>query len=202
MKDFEKLVDTIGYNKAFLAEDLKSLKISKRAADKLVNSGLMIKYDKCPEIIDKNIYYIPDEENEFDPVSVIQRLFIKNDVTGEVFGYEAGAGLISDIGLCDRVPGELIVYTNKYSDQMKHLIIENYGVQLIETQCAITNSNVNVLRLLEAIEILSKFKMVGSFTLRKITKAFSSYNLDKDIVSSYGDYYDFSTVLYARSVVS
>ncbi len=119
---------------------------------RMVASGDLLK-------IAKGKYYRPKQTllGEMKPVtSELVKDFLESD--GRIIGYITGTQAFSAMGITSQISGSILIGTNKYRRPVKR---GEYTVRFLQQDNEITNENIELLRILDAIKLIREIPSVS-----------------------------------------
>ncbi|MDD7642147.1 MAG: DUF6088 family protein [bacterium] len=155
LKDY--LMENFGYNEPIFLNDLSVEGLSDNAVrqgvKRLVGSGFLERYDS-------GIYYIPERggllgKSYLDPYLVIMRKYVQSKY--ETYGYFTGISFVNQLGLTTQMPAILEVVTNRESTNGRMITVGNQKVRIKKSTVAISDSNADLLQLLDSIGQAEKY---------------------------------------------
>ena len=151
------LMDNYGYNEPIFLNDLKVEGLSENAVwqsvKRLVANGFLERYDN-------GIYYIPKRsgllgKSYLDPYMVIMRKYIQNK--SDIYGYVTGISFANQLGLTTQMPAVIEVVTNREASNGRMITIGKQQVRIKKSDIIVSNFNVELLQLLDAIGQAEKY---------------------------------------------
>ena len=151
------LMENFGYNEPIFLNDLSVEGLSENAVrqsvKRLVANGFLERYDS-------GIYYIPKQggllgKSYLDPSLVIMRKYVQNK--SETYGYITGISFANQLGLTTQMPAIIEVVTNRESTNGRLITIGNQKVRVKKPTVTISDSNVDLLQLLDSIGQAEKY---------------------------------------------
>lgn len=151
------LMENFGYNEPIFLNDLSVEGLSENAVrqsvKRLVANGFLERYDS-------GIYYIPKQggllgKSYLDPSLVIMRKYVQNK--SETYGYITGISFANQLGLTTQMPAIIEVVTNRESTNGRLITIGNQKVRVKKPTVTISDSNVELLQLLDSIGQAEKY---------------------------------------------
>ena len=151
------LMDNYGYNEPIFLNDLKVEGLSENAVrqsvKRLVANGFLERYDN-------GIYYIPKRsgllgKSYLDPYIVIMRKYIQNK--SDIYGYVTGISFANQLGLTTQMPAVIEVVTNREATNGRMITIGKQQVRIKKSDIIVSNFNVELLQLLDAIGQAEKY---------------------------------------------
>ncbi len=155
LKDY--LMENYGYNEPIFINDLFIEGISENAVrqsvKRLAASGFLERYDS-------GIYYIPKRggilgKSYLDPNIVIMRKYVQNK--SDKYGYVTGLSFANELGLTTQMPAIIEVVTNREATNGRMVMIGNQKVRVKKSSVPISESNAELLQLLDAIGQAEKY---------------------------------------------
>lgn len=155
LKDY--LMENYGYNEPIFINDLFIEGISENAVrqsvKRLAASGFLERYDS-------GIYYIPKRggilgKSYLDPNIVIMRKYVQNK--SDKYGYVTGLSLANELGLTTQMPAIIEVVTNREATNGRMVMVGNQKVRVKKSSVPISESNAELLQLLDAIGQAEKY---------------------------------------------
>lgn len=150
-------MENFGYNEPIFLNDLSVEGLSENAVrqsvKRLVANGFLERYDS-------GIYYIPKQggllgKSYLDPSLVIMRKYVQNK--SETYGYITGISFANQLGLTTQMPAIIEVVTNRESTNGRLITIGNQKVRVKKPTVTISDSNVDLLQLLDSIGQAEKY---------------------------------------------
>ena len=125
----------------------------RQSVKRLVANGFLERYDS-------GIYYIPKRggvlgKSYLDPSMVIMRKYVQNK--SEKYGYVTGLSFANQIGLTTQMPAILEVVTNREATNGRVVTIGNQKVRVKKSSIPISESNAEILQLLDGIAQAEKY---------------------------------------------
>lgn len=151
------LMENFGYNEPIFLNELSVEGLSENAVrqsvKRLVANGFLERYDS-------GIYYIPKQggllgKSYLDPSLVIMRKYVQNK--SETYGYITGISFANQLGLTTQMPAIIEVVTNRESTNGRLITIGNQKVRVKKPTVTISDSNVELLQLLDSIGQAEKY---------------------------------------------
>lgn len=151
------LMKNFGYNEPIFLNDLSVEGLSENAVrqsvKRLVANGFLERYDS-------GIYYIPKQggllgKSYLDPSLVIMRKYVQNK--SETYGYITGISFANQLGLTTQMPAIIEVVTNRESTNGRMITIGNQKVRVKKPTVTISDSNAELLQLLDSIGQAEKY---------------------------------------------
>lgn len=174
------LMENFGYNEPIFLNDLTIEGMSdnavRQSVKRLVANGFLERYDN-------GIYYIPKQggllgKSYLDPFLVIMRKYVKSK--SETYGYVTGISFANQLGLTTQMPAVIEVVTNRESTNGRMTIVGNMKVRIKKSTVTISDSNAELLQLLESIGQAEKYTelpiedtidiMISYVKLKRFTK--------------------------------
>lgn len=190
MKFLEYLQKHYSPNEPIFVKEIKKEKYSpnyaKQMLKKLYDEGHLKRFDT-------GVYYIPTETvlgtSVLSPRKVIEKKFISNN--GLVYGFYTGYTLANSVGLTTQVPNELEIMTNYESSRGRTAKIGKQVVHLKKSRVEVTQNNVDVLKLLELLNMMSEeqLKNNGGVVLRRYLQ---EHQISRSDINKYIDFYPLS----------
>lgn len=155
LKDY--LMENYGYNEPIFINDLFIEGISENAVrqsvKRLAASGFLERYDS-------GIYYIPKRggilgKSYLDPNIVIMRKYVQNK--SDKYGYVTGLLFANELGLTTQMPAIIEVVTNREATNGRMVMVGNQKVRVKKSSVPISESNAELLQLLDAIGQAEKY---------------------------------------------
>lgn len=155
LKDY--LMENYGYNEPIFINDLFIEGISENAVrqsvKRLAASGFLERYDS-------GIYYIPKRggilgKSYLDPNIVIMRKYVQNK--SDKYGYVTGLSFANELGLTTQMPAIIEVVTNREATNGRMVMVGNQKVRVKKSSVTISESNAELLQLLDAIGQAEKY---------------------------------------------
>ena len=155
LKDY--LMENYGYNEPIFINDLFIEGISENAVrqsvKRLAASGFLERYDS-------GIYYIPKRggilgKSYLDPNIVIMRKYVQNK--SDKYGYVTGLSFANELGLTTQMPAIIEVVTNREATNGRMVMVGNQKVRVKKSSVPISESNAELLQLLDAIGHAEKY---------------------------------------------
>ncbi len=155
LKDY--LMENYGYNEPIFINDLFIEGISENAVrqsvKRLAASGFLERYDS-------GIYYIPKRggilgKSYLDPNIVIMRKYVQNK--SDKYGYVTGLSFANELGLTTQMPAIIEVVTNREATNGRMVMVGNQKVRVKKSSVPISESNAELLQLLDAIGQAEKY---------------------------------------------
>lgn len=155
LKDY--LMENYGYNEPIFINDLFIEGISENAVrqsvKRLAASGFLERYDS-------GIYYIPKRggilgKSNLDPNIVIMRKYVQNK--SDKYGYVTGLSFANELGLTTQMPAIIEVVTNREATNGRMVMVGNQKVRVKKSSVPISESNAELLQLLDAIGQAEKY---------------------------------------------
>lgn len=155
LKDY--LMENYGYNEPIFINDLFIEGISENAVrqsvKRLATSGFLERYDS-------GIYYIPKRggilgKSYLDPNIVIMRKYVQNK--SDKYGYVTGLSFANELGLTTQMPAIIEVVTNREATNGRMVMVGNQKVRVKKSSVTISESNAELLQLLDAIGQAEKY---------------------------------------------
>ena len=155
LKDY--LMENYGYNEPIFINDLFIEGISENAVrqsvKRLAASGFLERYDS-------GIYYIPKRggilgKSYLDPNIVIMRKYVQNK--SDKYGYVTGLSFANELGLTTQMPAIIEVVTNREATNGRMVMVGNQKVRVKISSVPISESNAELLQLLDAIGQAEKY---------------------------------------------
>ena len=155
LKDY--LMENYGYNEPIFINDLFIEGISENAVrqsvERLAASGFLERYDS-------GIYYIPKRggilgKSYLDPNIVIMRKYVQNK--SDKYGYVTGLSFANELGLTTQMPAIIEVVTNREATNGRMVMVGNQKVRVKKSSVTISESNAELLQLLDAIGQAEKY---------------------------------------------
>ena len=155
LKDY--LMENFGYNEPIFINDLFIEGISENAVrqsvKRLAASGFLERYDS-------GIYYIPKRggilgKSYLDPNIVIMRKYVQNK--SDKYGYVTGLSFANELGLTTQMPAIIEVVTNREATNGRMVMVGNQKVRVKKSSVTISESNAELLQLLDAIGQAEKY---------------------------------------------
>lgn len=155
LKDY--LMENYGYNEPIFINDLFIEGISENAVrqsvKRLAASGFLERYDS-------GIYYIPKRggilgKSYLDPNIVIMRKYVQNK--SDKYGYVTGLSFANELGLTTQMPAIIEVVTNREATNGRMVMVGNQKVRAKKSSVPISESNAELLQLLDAIGQAEKY---------------------------------------------
>lgn len=155
LKDY--LMENYGYNEPIFINDLFIEGISENAVrqsvKRLAASGFLERYDS-------GIYYIPKRggilgKSYLDPNIVIMRKYVQNK--SDKYGYVTGLSFANELGLTTQMPAIIEVVTNREATNGRMAMVGNQKVRVKKSSVPISESNAELLQLLDAIGQAEKY---------------------------------------------
>lgn len=151
------LLENYGYNEPIFLNDLTIDGLSENAVrqsvKRLVANGFLERYDS-------GIYYIPKQggllgKSYLDPFLVIMRKYVKNK--SETYGYITGIFFVNQLGLTTQMPAVIEIVTNREATNGRMITVGNQKVRIKKPTVAVSNSNADLLQLLDGIGQAEKY---------------------------------------------
>ena len=151
------LMENYGYNEPIFINDLFIEGISENAVrqsvKRLAASGFLERYDS-------GIYYIPKRggilgKSYLDPNIVIMRKYVQNK--SDKYGYVTGLSFANELGLTTQMPAIIEVVTNREATNGRMVMVGNQKVRVKKSSVPISESNAELLQLLDAIGQAEKY---------------------------------------------
>lgn len=155
LKDY--LMENYGYNEPIFINDLFIEGISENAVrqsvKRLAASGFLERYDS-------GIYYIPKRggilgKSYLDPNIVIMRKYVQNK--SDKYGYVTGLSFANELGFTTQMPAIIEVVTNREATNGRMVMVGNQKVRVKKSSVPISESNAELLQLLDAIGQAEKY---------------------------------------------
>lgn len=155
LKDY--LMENYGYNEPIFINDLFIEGISENAVrqsvKRLAASGFLERYDS-------GIYYIPKRggilgKSYLDSNIVIMRKYVQNK--SDKYGYVTGLSFANELGLTTQMPAIIEVVTNREATNGRMVMVGNQKVRVKKSSVPISESNAELLQLLDAIGQAEKY---------------------------------------------
>lgn len=155
LKDY--LMENYGYNEPIFINDLFIEGISENAVrqsvKRLATNGFLERYDS-------GIYYIPKRggilgKSYLDPNIVIMRKYVQNK--SDKYGYVTGLSFANELGLTTQMPAIIEVVTNREATNGRMVMVGNQKVRVKKSSVPISESNAELLQLLDAIGQAEKY---------------------------------------------
>ena len=155
LKDY--LMENYGYNEPIFINDLFIEGISENAVrqsvKRLAASGFLERYDS-------GIYYIPKRggilgKSYLDPNIVIMRKYVQNK--SDKYEYVTGLSFANELGLTTQMPAIIEVVTNREATNGRMVMVGNQKVRVKKSSVPISESNAELLQLLDAIGQAEKY---------------------------------------------
>lgn len=155
LKDY--LMENYGYNEPIFINDLFIEGISENAVrqsvKRLAASGFLERYDS-------GIYYIPKRggilgKSYLDPNIVIMRKYVQNK--SDKYGYVTGLSFANELGLTTQMPAIIEFVTNREATNGRMVMVGNQKVRVKKSSVPISESNAELLQLLDAIGQAEKY---------------------------------------------
>lgn len=155
LKDY--LMENYGYNEPIFINDLFIEGISENAVrqsvKRLAASGFLERYDS-------GIYYIPKRggilgKSYLEPNIVIMRKYVQNK--SDKYGYVTGLSFANELGLTTQMPAIIEVVTNREATNGRMVMVGNQKVRVKKSSVPISESNAELLQLLDAIGQAEKY---------------------------------------------
>ena len=150
-------MENYGYNEPIFINDLFIEGISENAVrqsvKRLAASGFLERYDS-------GIYYIPKRggilgKSYLDPNIVIMRKYVQNK--SDKYGYVTGLSFANELGLTTQMPAIIEVVTNREATNGRMVMVGNQKVRVKKSSVTISESNAELLQLLDAIGQAEKY---------------------------------------------
>ena len=150
-------MENYGYNEPIFINDLFIEGISENAVrqsvKRLAASGFLERYDS-------GIYYIPKRggilgKSYLDPNIVIMRKYVQNK--SDKYGYVTGLSFANELGLTTQMPAIIEVVTNREATNGRMVMVGNQKVRVKKSSVPISESNAELLQLLDAIGQAEKY---------------------------------------------
>ncbi len=151
------LMENYGYNEPIFLSGLLIDGLSENAVrqsvKRLVENGFLERYDN-------GIYYIPKQggligKSYLDPLLVVIRKYVQNK--SETYGYVTGMSFANQLGLTTQMPAVIEIVTNRESTNGRMLIVGNLKVKIKKPSITISDSNAEILQLLDSIGQAEKY---------------------------------------------
>lgn len=151
------LMENYGYNEPIFLNALTVEGLSENAVrqsiKRLVANGFLERYDN-------GIYYIPKRgellgKSYLDPLLVIMRKYVQNKT--ETYGYVTGISFANQLGLTTQMPAVIEVVTNREATNGRMIAVGNLKVRIKKPSVTISNSNAELLQLLDSIGQAEKY---------------------------------------------
>ncbi len=151
------LMENYGYNEPIFLSGLLIDGLSENAVrqsvKRLVENGFLERYDN-------GIYYIPKQggligKSYLDPLLVVIRKYVQNK--SETYGYVTGMSFANQLGLTTQMPAVIEIVTNRESTNGRMLIVGNLKVKIKKPSITISDSNAEILQLLDGIGHAEKY---------------------------------------------
>lgn len=151
------LLENYGYNEPIFLNDLTIDGLSENAVrqsvKRLVANGFLERYDS-------GIHYIPKQggflgKNYLDSFLVIMRKYVRSK--SETYGYVTGISFVNQLGLTTQMPAIIEIVTNREATNGRMITVGNQKVRIKKSAVTVTNSNAELLQLLDSIGQAEKY---------------------------------------------
>ncbi len=154
------LMDNYGYNEPIFLNDISIDGVSQNAVrqsvKRLTASGFLERYDN-------GIYYIPKQggvlgKSYLDPFMVVMYKYVQNK--SERFGYVTGLSFAKQLGLTTQMSAVIEVVTNREATNGRSIMVGNQKVRVKKSIIQISETNAELLQLLDGITQAEKYTEV------------------------------------------
>ena len=135
---YDSLLKEYGYNEPILINEIQFQGYSRpwiyKELNRLCDKKKLVRFEK-------GIYYIPKQtllgNSILNPNKVIEKKYIRSNK--DIFGYYSGYYLLNQLGITERMPNIIEIYTNNESSKARDVRVGSQTVRLRRARIDVTS---------------------------------------------------------------